>query len=313
MKKLMIIFVFFMVAAFQGLQDHTLLINSPLEERTPALSPDGSKLAFLRSSDSGRNLELVIYSLKRMQQRVPNSSITINSPAVWYNDNQRLLASVKQDDGSYKLAVIDSENGNVSPPLFTDNVPEGDQLFPDLSNDNTKVAFSVLMPANFLAETRPNFDIIVANFADGSTDIVVSTPYRDMWPRFDTKNTGLYFFSRFASKGKNDDIFHIDLKTKQIDKIIESNGNDFAPSISPDGSKLAFSSNRSGEPALYIHTLTTGETTRLTKPRLRATHPVWSPNGNQLYFTARQTNDQNNTGRGDIAIIPIKLLHLLDR
>jgi Tol biopolymer transport system component len=313
MKKLMLIFVFCLITAFQGAQDHTLIIKSPLEERTPALSPDGTKLAFLRSSDNERNLELVIHNIKTMQQHIPNINIAVNSPPVWYNDNKRLIASVKQSNGSYKLAIIDSETGNISTPLFSKNIPVGDQLFPDLSDDNTKIAFSVLKPAASLKDPRPNFDIIVVDTITKEVDIAVSTPYRDMWPRFGAANSGLYFFSRFESKGEHDDIFHVELASKRITKIVDSSGNDFVPSISPDGMYLAYASNRSGEPAIYIHDLETSENQRLTKPGLRAAHPVWAHNGQQIYFTARVLRGRSSNGRADIAFIPIKLLHLLDK
>ncbi|UTW56693.1 DPP IV N-terminal domain-containing protein [Kordiimonas sp. SCSIO 12610] len=309
MKKLMIIFAFFMVAAFQGVMDHTLITNSPLEERTPALSPDGSKLAFLRSGNNDRDLQLVIYDFKTMRQHVPNSSIAVNSPPVWYADNQKLLASVKQVDGSYKLATIDSESGDVSLPLYTNGLPDGDQLFPDISPDGTKIAFSVLKPANFLAGPRPDFDIFVADTKTNDITAIVTTQYRDMWPRFDHEGSGLYFFSRHGSKGENDHIYHVDIRTKKIRNIIKSNGNDFVPSLSPDGHKLAFASNRSGEAAIYIHDLISGETKRLTKPGTAASHPIWHMGGSQIIFTARSSNG----GRGNIAIIPEKLLHLLDK
>ena len=66
---------------------------------------------------------------------------------------------------------------------------------------------------------------------------------------------------------------------------IESN-----PHISPDGQTVAFSSNRSGNTAVYIVPITGGEPTRLTWHPSAAVPRGWTPDGKRvLYATGRDS------------------------
>lgn len=64
---------------------------------------------------------------------------------------------------------------------------------------------------------------------------------------------------------------------------------DVSPSWAPDGNRLAFVSDRSGNPDLYVLDLDAGgEATRLTSgPELGVSSPVWSPDGKQIAFLGK--------------------------
>ena len=70
-------------------------------------------------------------------------------------------------------------------------------------------------------------------------------------------------------------------------KLTSGYGLNTSPAWSPDGSKLAFVSNRKGSPQLYVMPSSGGEPTRLTFQGNYNQTPDWSPRGDLIAFTAR--------------------------
>ena len=58
------------------------------------------------------------------------------------------------------------------------------------------------------------------------------------------------------------------------------------PALSPDGTKIAFTSNRDGNPELYVMNRDGGGVRRLTNNPAIDTTPTWSPTGTQIAFTS---------------------------
>ena len=64
------------------------------------------------------------------------------------------------------------------------------------------------------------------------------------------------------------------------------------PVWAPDGSKLAFQSNRDGDSQIYVLSMAGGEAQAVTDMETGASNPVWSPDGTKLLFTSRLTSRQ---------------------
>ena len=61
---------------------------------------------------------------------------------------------------------------------------------------------------------------------------------------------------------------------------------DREPHWSPDGARLAFSSDRGGNYDVWILTLATGEVRRLTTNAANDSMPAWSPDGREIAFVS---------------------------
>jgi len=73
--------------------------------------------------------------------------------------------------------------------------------------------------------------------------------------------------------------------------VTRSPADDFAPAWSPDGSQIAFESQRdSSNPAIYVINRDGSNLQRLTQNDVSYTPPVWSPDGTRIAFTSRDSN-----------------------
>ena len=88
------------------------------------------------------------------------------------------------------------------------------------------------------------------------------------------------FLSRRDGKGE------IYLLTSQGEQNISNNeAEDEDPAISPDGTKIAFSSNREGTSHIYVANIDGSDLTRLTHEGAGDFTPEWSPDGKRIAFT----------------------------
>jgi Tol biopolymer transport system component len=70
--------------------------------------------------------------------------------------------------------------------------------------------------------------------------------------------------------------------------------NDSFPAWSPDGTRIAYSSDRTGDIEIYVRTLASGTDLRLTTAPGRDAHPSWSPDGRQIAFQSPREDGHTN-------------------
>jgi Tol biopolymer transport system component len=68
--------------------------------------------------------------------------------------------------------------------------------------------------------------------------------------------------------------------------VSESAYAEYSPSLSPDGTMMAFVSDRSGVPQIWVKGITTGEAVQLTQGDLPAESPSWSPSSDRVLYEA---------------------------
>lgn len=69
-----------------------------------------------------------------------------------------------------------------------------------------------------------------------------------------------------------------------LTSVSEELGEGYFPTLSPDGAKVAFVSNTSVDPDIYLVDIASGESTNLTAKPGFDNQPVWSPDGSQIAF-----------------------------
>ncbi len=107
---------------------------------------------------------------------------------------------------------------------------------------------------------------------------------------------GMTFAPRFSPDGQkvimsllrddgNSNIFTMDLRSRTTTRMTNSNAIDTSPSYSPDGSKVVFTSDRGGQPQIYVMGADGSGQTRISFGGGQYSTPVWSPRGDLIAFT----------------------------
>jgi TolB protein len=81
-------------------------------------------------------------------------------------------------------------------------------------------------------------------------------------------------------------IWLLDVATGKATQLIDSDGATIQPAWSPDGRKLAFASDRSGNMDIWTLELATGQLSRLTDHPEFDADPTWSPGGREVAFVS---------------------------
>lgn len=116
------------------------------------------------------------------------------------------------------------------------------------------------------------------------------------------------YFAQYQSKegGFARDIFQGIVSAGVAEPVISSPWQDFSPSLSPDGQWLAFVSDRSGLPAIWLQQQDTGALLQLTGQSasplpVADTRLAWSPNSNEILFTGRIAGERPTLYRAILA------------
>ncbi len=92
-------------------------------------------------------------------------------------------------------------------------------------------------------------------------------------------------FSDVFTDRRYSNLWIIDVDGGQNRPLTTGHYGDAAPRWSPDGTRVAYTSDREGTSQIYVRWLDSGQTARLTNLGFPPADPVWSPDGRQIAFT----------------------------
>jgi TolB protein len=94
------------------------------------------------------------------------------------------------------------------------------------------------------------------------------------------------------SQGGNSDIYRVDLDGNILKKLTSgpSGALNVEPAVSPDGNKVAFSSDRSGKPMIWVMNIDGTGAVRRTFAGVYNSSPSWSPDGKKIAFAGLEAN-----------------------
>ncbi len=150
--------------------------------------------------------------------------------------------------------------------------------YPDISPNGSHIAF--------VRNDSGTQTLWMARLEDieGTAELLVpSERFEQVYtPRFSPDGTKLAY--SVWRKGGYRDIHVMDLRTRQVLEITHDRALDTGPAWSPDGSRLYFSSDRSGIANIHVWDRETNEILQVTNVVSGAYHPAPSPDGTRLAY-----------------------------
>ncbi len=306
---------------FPGGEPERLTFNAGTDGH-PALSPDGTKMAYFTTIDRVYQIAVLDFESGEREQLTFSRWPRSNFHPSWSPDGKRIAYS-SEEDGDFDIYIMDADGKNVtnmtdnsrwddswlhwSPAgpkiVFTSNRDGGvDEVY--LLDVNTRVQRR--LTNSFIRATYPRWSpngsqiaYVSAEYpeskpstwsiwhmkADGSDlERLVTDVDRNARPKYSPDGKRIAFVS---SRDSNTDIYAFNVETNEEARLTVHLGYDSYPDWSPDGERIAFVSTRDGNRDIFTMTLEREQLTNLTKSVTSEGYPTWSPDGEKIAFSRR--------------------------
>ena len=188
-----------------------------------------------------------------------------------------VVASDRQTKGHREIFVMDWDGSNIR--KISDH--KSIAVSPAWDRSGTKVAYTAYMQRRRSGKRNP--DLLMYDIPKKKRWVVSYTEGINSGAAFHPLKDSL-FLTKTAKK--NPDIFEIDFSGKVLKQITKGprGAMNVEPAVSPDGKRIAFSSDRSGRPMIYIMNVDGSSPKRLTFAGRYNSSPTWSPDGKKIAF-----------------------------
>ena len=253
-----------------------------------------AQIAFVSQRDGNPEI-YVMEANGGNQRRLTNNSDRDFSPS-WSPDGKR-IAFVSDRDGhvharhgwsTYEIYVMDADGGNQQ---NLSNHPSNDRS-PSWSPDGTRIVFS----SGRDNDRNHNIEIYMMDNDGSNLQRLTNNLTEDEYPSWTPDGERIVFSARREGHVENKfgityEIYVMDADGGNEQRLTDNRNNDWSPVWSPNGTRIAFMSDRKGDVVsfdIYVMDADGGNQQRLTNNRGWDSSPSWSPNGERIAFTSER-------------------------
>jgi serine/threonine protein kinase len=306
-----------------GSENPLRLTSDPAADFCPVWSPDGQKVAFIRYSETGTADVFIVPAFGGPERKLLTLGSNVRFPPRWdWSTDGKFIAyadKTSKDEPS-KIFLISPDNlarhaltspaeawdfnpvfapDNQSVAFVRQSSPLSSDIYivPLMGGEPRRLTFENTLVAG-LAWTTDGREIIFSSTPDtrngslwriqasgGAAERVDIAGYNAIWPQISRRGNRLGYVQTSGDMN----IYRMEVSDKVVSKdpptkFIASTRFDITPQFSPDGGRIAFSSDRSGQTEIWMCDSDGSNLVRVTSLNKYAGTPRWSPDGQQIAF-----------------------------
>lgn len=235
------------------------------------ISPDGDRVVYSRLTDGGLPMELVELDLHTGLQSVllePSGAMYGDHHPVFAPDGSRVAFVRSETESDADVFVLDLRNRDV------DRVTAIHAVFAGLAwRGSSTIVFSSSAYGPLTLWEAPTGSATASPtwLATGTDDAAFPTVARE---------TGRLAFARNRTVT---DL--VSWRAGKEDILLSDGAINGSPSLSPDGTRLAYVSDATGYREVWLMDVASGQRRQLTNDKAWTDSPVWSPDGSSIAYT----------------------------
>lgn len=170
---------------------------------------------------------------------------------------------------------------------ITTEIAGGQSTGPALSPDGRRIAFSVAS-----GPSGSTWDIYTINVdGTGLTNLTNDAAFEGWRPAWSPDGQQIAFFSDRDDPGNNDEVYVMNADGSNIRRLTNDPADDANMTWSPDGTRIAWETNREGDYDIWVMNADGSNPAPLTVDPANDEWPAWSPDGTRIAFqTSRDGN-----------------------
>jgi serine/threonine protein kinase/Tol biopolymer transport system component len=259
------------------------LTNPPagsVGDQSPAFSPDGQKLAFIRSPGTQVGDIHIVPITGGEPQRLTSDNLFLGGGLAWTADGREIVFSSTRG-GLPTLWRVQAAGGRLRRLIGIGEYAHQ----PAISRVGGRLAY--LYRKTDTNIWRAPGPLSTAPASD-STRLVASTR-EESNPQFSFDGNRIVFIS---DRSGSREIWVCDSDGRNPVQLTSFGGSHTgSPRWSPDGRQLAFDSRPAGLSSIYVTSVAGGSPRRLTDGKSEDVLPSWSRDGRWIYFSSRRSGD----------------------